>query len=237
MGQRVAVKILIVDDHPMFREAIAGILAALDAPTIIEAGDCASALTLSGAHPDLSLVVLDLNLPGSRGFDALDAFRRAQPALPIIILSMHRDRETVLEAIRRGAAGYLPKTSARLVILEAVRLVLAGSVYVPPEAISEESTDALDPMSFAPPARASKSLADLGLTTRQGEVLALVMRGLSNKEICRELGLAERTVKIHVTAVLTALKVASRTQAVIAAGRLGLIIDALVAPERSQSGP
>ncbi len=227
-------KILIVDDHPLMRDAMGGLLRQLDpAVAIIEAGDCAAGLATAREHADINLVLLDLNLPGSRGFEALDAFRRVQPTLPVVILSMHRDRETVLEAIKRGAAGYVPKTSAKEVIVNAARLVLAGGVYLPAEAVAGDAASALDPLEFAPPAHAARSLADLGLTPRQGQVLALLMRGQSNKEICRSLGLAERTVKIHVTAVLTALKVASRTQAVIAAGKLGLDAEALIAGERT----
>jgi DNA-binding NarL/FixJ family response regulator len=222
-------KILIVDDHPLMRDAMGGLLRQLDpAVAIIEAGDCAAGLATAREHADINLVLLDLNLPGSRGFDALDAFRRVQPTLPVVILSMHRDRETVLEAIRRGAAGYVPKTSAKEVIVIAARLVLAGGVYLPAEAVAGDAS-ALDPLDFAPPARTVRSLAEMGLTPRQGQVLALLMRGQSNKEICRSLGLAERTVKIHVTAVLTALRVASRTQAVIAAGKLGLSAESLLA--------
>ncbi len=222
-------KILIVDDHPLMRDAMGGLLRQLDpAVAIIEAGDCAAGLATAREHADINLVLLDLNLPGSRGFDALDAFRRVQPTLPVVILSMHRDRETVLEAIRRGAAGYVPKTSAKEVIVNAARLVLAGGVYLPAEAVAGDAY-ALDPLDFAPPARTVRSLAEMGLTPRQGQVLALLMRGQSNKEICRSLGLAERTVKIHVTAVLTALRVASRTQAVIAAGKLGLSAESLLA--------
>jgi DNA-binding NarL/FixJ family response regulator len=137
----------------------------------------------------------------------------------------------VLQAIKRGAMGFIPKVAAKDVIVNATRLVLAGGVYLPPEAIvgegrrGNEMTDASGP----------RSLADLGLTVRQGQVLALIMRGRSNKEICRTLGLAERTVKVHVTAVLTALRVSSRTQAVIAATQLGLDADALFATGSSMN--
>ncbi|MFN0303315.1 MAG: response regulator transcription factor [Burkholderiales bacterium] len=117
--------------------------------------------------------------------------------------------------------------------MNAARLVLAGGVYLPAEAIAGDPASTLEPMDFAPPARTARSLAEMGLTPRQGQVLALLMRGQSNKEICRSLGLAERTVKIHVTAVLTALKVVSRTQAVIAAGKLGLDAEVLIAGERA----
>jgi DNA-binding NarL/FixJ family response regulator len=222
------VKILVVDDHPLVRDAMATILKDLSPSLkVVEASDCATGLRLARAHRDLDLVLLDLNLPGVRGFEALERFRLEQPALPIVILSMFHDRQTVLDAIQRGAMGFIPKASAKEVILNATRLVLSGGVYLPAEAVSGLSGPAAH--EFAPPGRGARSLADLRLTPRQGQVLALIMRGESNKEICQSLGLAERTVKVHVTAVLTALKVSSRTQAVIAAGRLGLSADDLFA--------
>lgn len=223
-------KILVVDDHPLVREAMAGILNEIgESIRFVDAADCASALAVAREHVDISLVLLDLNLPGARGFEALDRFRRAHPTLPVVILSMHHDRESIREALRHGANGYIPKASPTAVIINAVRLVLAGGVYVPPDIVDEHGSSPGDPLEFARPARA-RSVTDLGLTPRQGQVLALIMRGRSNKEICRALGLAERTVKVHVTAVLTALRVSSRTQAVIAASALGLSPDGLMSP-------
>jgi DNA-binding NarL/FixJ family response regulator len=222
-------KILVVDDHPLVRDAMASILQKLSSSLhVLQAPDCATALRLARTHRDIDLVLLDLNLPGSRGFDALDCMHREHPALPIMILSMFRDRQTVLAAIQRGAMGFIPKASAKEVILRAARLVLSGGVYLPPEAVIGTAGADDGAQEFVPPGRGSRSLAELRLTPRQGQVLALIMRGKSNKEICESLGLAERTVKVHVTAVLTALKVSSRTQAVIAAGRLGLTADELL---------
>jgi len=224
------VRILVVDDHPLVRDAMASILQGLSSSLrVLQAADCATALRLARAHRDLDLVLLDLNLPGSRGFDALDRIRREHPALPVVILSMFQDRQTVLAAIQRGAMGFIPKAAVKDVILKAVRQVLAGGVYVPPEAVTGASVSGGEAQQFVAPGHGSRSLADLRLTPRQGHVLALIMRGKSNKEICQTLGLAERTVKVHVTAVLTALKVSSRTQAVIAAGQLGLSADDLLA--------
>jgi DNA-binding NarL/FixJ family response regulator len=117
--------------------------------------------------------------------------------------------------------GFIPKVYSKEIILGALRLVLSGAVYVPPQAMAE----AVGAAARQSPGRAAMSLSrlgELGLTPRQGQVLALMMRGLSNKDICRDLGLAQRTVKLHVTAVLNTLRVSSRTQAVIAAAQLGL---------------
>ena len=136
---------------------------------------------------------------------------------------MFRDRETVNEAIRYGAMGFIPKSSSRDTIVSALRLVLSGSVYVPPEAaIGEDRTET------APSLVHARTAVELGLTARQAQVLALLMKGQSNKEICRHLGLAERTVKAHTSAVLNTLRVSSRTQAVIAAGTLGLDAETLL---------
>ena len=215
---------------PLVRDAIAGLLAQLDAAvTILEACDCASALELARVHTDIDLVVLDLHLPGTRGFDALDLFRRDQPAMPVVILSMVHDRQSVLQAIKHGAMGFIPKVAAKNVILNAARLVLAGGVYLPPEAVADGDGRLADAIDLMPPPHGPRSQSELGLTRRQGQVLALVMQGKSNKEICRALGLAERTVKVHVTAVLSALAVSTRTQAVIAASRLGLRAEQLLA--------
>ncbi len=223
-------KILVVDDHPLVRDAMLHLLAPLASSIeVLEASDCMAALALAREHPDIDLVLLDLNLPGIRGFEALDRFRREQPATPLVILSMHRDRQTVLEAIRRGAMGFIPKASAKEVIVNAVRLVLSGGVYLPPEAVIDADASDRDATVLAFPSQSSRSLSDLGLTPRQGQVLALIMRGNSNKEICRALGIAERTVKVHITAVLNALKVTNRTQAVIAANELGLKPSVLLA--------
>lgn len=217
-------KILVVDDHPLVRDAMAQLVEQLDRHVdVMQASDCVAGLRVAQAHGDIDLVLLDLNLPGLRGLPALDRFRHEHPAAPVVIVSAFRDRDTVNEAIRRGAMGFIPKSSSRDTMVNALRLVLSGSVYVPPEAGigADAPEDAL-------PLGRVRSAAQSGLTPRQGQVLALVMKGRSNKEICRELGLAERTVKAHLTAVLNALKVTSRTQAVIAAAKLGLDADSLL---------
>lgn len=221
-------KILVVDDHPLVREAMAQLVSRLGVSVeVLEAQDCAGGLALARAHPDLDLVLLDLNLPGLRGIPALQRFRREHPTAPVVVISMFRDRDTVSEAMQSGAVGFIPKSSGSETIVNALRLVLAGSAYVPPEtALRQEAADDPLPSGMRGPAR---SASGLGLTPRQGQVLALVMKGRANKEICRELDLAERTVKAHLTAVLNAMKVTSRTQAVIAANRLGLDPEGLLA--------
>ena len=226
-----------VDDHPLVRDAMAQLVDQLGGDvSVFEAADCAAGLQAARTHGDLDLVLLDLNLPGLSGIPALERFREEHPAAPVVIVSMFRDRETVNEAIRRGAMGFIPKSSSRETIVNALRLVLSGSVYVPPEAASDDQPD------FAPSLVHARTAVELGLTTRQSQVLALLMKGRSNKQMCRELGLAERTVKAHMSAVLNTLKVSSRTQAVIAAGALGLDAETLLSGRRgagliAQGGP
>ncbi len=225
-------KILVVDDHPLVREAMAQLVAQLGGPVdVLQAQDCTSGLETARAHPDLDLVLLDLNLPGLRGIPALVRFRTEHPTAPVVVVSMFRDRDIVTEVISHGAVGFIPKSSGRETIVNALRLVLAGSIYIPPEAaLGQASADDLLPAVMR---SHGTSAAAIGLTPRQGQVLALVMKGRANKEICRDLGLAERTVKAHLTAVLNTLKATSRTQAVIAANRLGLDAEGLLAEAAS----
>ena len=224
--------ILVVDDHPLIRQALQNVLRQLDAKAVIlEAQDCATALNLAAAHPDLDIVLLDLHLPGMAGLDALSLVRERHPGLPVVVLSAADDRQTVLQAIEKGAMGFIPKSSPNEVMLSALRLVISGGIYLPP-AILEHPGGVAEAGAAGMRAqpRPSKTPADLGLTERQLQVLALMVQGKSNKLICRELDLAEGTVKIHVSAILKALNVTSRTQAVIAVGRMGLRLDGIARP-------
>jgi len=212
--------ILVVDDHPLIREALREVLKALGQDiSLLEAADCATGLEMADANPDLALVLLDLSLPGKSGFEALAEFREHHPGLPVVVLSASEQPETVTRALDEGAMGFIPKTSSSQVLVNALRLVLSGGVYLPAEVLRHPEGGSAQP--FVPPAGGTNP-RDLGLTERQSQVLALLVQGKPNKLICRDLNLAEGTVKIHVTAILKALGVANRTQAVIAVGRLGL---------------
>jgi DNA-binding NarL/FixJ family response regulator len=223
------VKILVADDHPLLREALLPVLRELDGGvTAIEAADGDAVRRLVAEHPDLDLALLDLCLPGVRGFELFDALRRDYPALPLVILSALDDPGTVKAVLAGGALGFIPKSSPHQVMVNALRLVLAGGRYLPPELMPELGGEewAAQPGRAASPLTPGGMPAEaLGLTGRQRQVLALLAQGRSNKQICRALGLAEATVKVHVTAVLKALKVTSRTQAVVAIHRLGLRIE------------
>lgn len=222
------VKILVVDDHPLIREALRQVLKRLETDVaIVESDNGAAALDLAGRHDDLKLIMLDLSLPGINGFEVLARMRELRPAVPVVVLSAFDDRDTVIRALDEGAIGFIPKTSSAQVMLSALQLVFSGGVYLPPELLS--SATALAPMPALSDAqsRPSKTPADIGPTERQTQVLALLVQGKPNKLICRELNLTEGTVKIHVGACLKALNVANRTDAVVAVGRLGLKLDGI----------
>ena len=215
-------KILVADDHPLVREALSGVCRELDGGvSVVEAMDGDGARHMTAEHSDLDLVLLDICLPGVRGLELFDELRRDHPALPLVALSALDDPATVKAVLAGGALGFIPKSSSHQVMVNALRLVLSGGRYLPPELMADEWASA--PMRPASPGtRGAVPVEALGLTGRQRQVLALIAQGKSNKLICRELGLAEATVKIHVSAVLKALKVKSRTQAVVMINRLGL---------------
>jgi DNA-binding NarL/FixJ family response regulator len=214
------VKVLVVDDHPLILEALDHVLKALsDDMTVLGAQNVSNALAIATAHPDIELILLDLGLPDKDGLDALHEFREQHPAIPVVVLSASEDPNIVLRAVDAGAMGFIPKASKNNVLVNALRLVLSGAVYLPPQVLRQASSGGAEVRSSAV---AAPTFRDIGLTERQAQVLHLLIQGKSNKLICRELGLAEGTVKIHVTAILKALGVINRTQAVIAVGRLGL---------------
>ena len=217
-------KVLVVDDHVLIREALRGLLAELiGSATIVEAPDSRQAMQRVAEHADLDLILLDPNLPDRSGFDVLAELRERYPAISVVMLSASSDRDDITRALELGALGFIPKSASREVMLSAFKLILSGGIYVPPEILSRSQ-----PAPAAPaPSGRPPSAAELGLTQRQMDVLALMMQGKSNKAICRTLDLAEPTVKNHVTAILKALKATNRTEAVIAAGALGL------APQRN----
>ena len=222
------VKILIVDDHPLIREALRHVLTVLDAKiNLIETQNFAEALAATDENPDLALILLDLGLPDVNGIDALAELRRRHPGIPVVVLSASEQPATVMLAIETGAMGFIPKTTSSHLLLNALRLVLAGGVYLPVEVLRQHQGTPEPALRLAAEAnQGGKMLTprEFGLTARQADVLARLVQGKSNKLICRDLELAEGTVKIHVTAILKALNVSNRTQAVIAVGKLGMLL-------------
>jgi DNA-binding NarL/FixJ family response regulator len=217
-------KILVIDDHVLIRESLRAVLTELrPEATILEALNARDTMHLVAEHPDFALVLLDLGLPDRDGFDVLADLRERHPTIPIVVLSGHHDRANVIRALDLGALGFIPKTAQRQVLASAVGLVLSGGIYIPPEILARREPAV--PSEPGPPHRTAKKPEalprDLGLTDRQVEVLALMMQGKSNKAIGRVLDLAEPTVRNHVTAVLRALNVTNRTEAVIAVVKLG----------------
>jgi DNA-binding NarL/FixJ family response regulator len=207
-------KILVVDDHPLIQQALAQSLPHLHGMLeVIPAVDREETLTALARHPDCALVLLDLTLPGAHGLDLLVQLRRDFPALPIVVLSATHDRATVGSAMAAGARGYIAKTSTPVELVDAVRTVLAGGNSV--------TTD------FAPAMASFGGVpgTSLRLTHRQADVRRLLIQGKPNKLICRDLRLSEGTVKVHVSAILKALNVRSRAQAIAELSRRGVVID------------
>jgi DNA-binding NarL/FixJ family response regulator len=230
-GQEVS-RVLIADAHPLMRDGLATVLAALaERVEIRQADTLQAALAELDAHPDCALALLDLNLPDGEGVDALRRVHEAHPAIPIVVVSGITDHATVTAAIRGGAMGFVSKRSSPPVLLSALRLVLAGEVYVPPEVLRAQLlTPSRGTTHGAPAAVAERTPGskDVDLTKRQLDVLALLVQGKPNKVICRELGLAEGTVKAHTAAIFRALRVSNRTEAGFAVSCLGLRLPAAV---------
>ena len=216
-------RLLVVDDHPLMAEALTLVLSTLDSEAHIDtARDLQSAFRSAESPPPFDVVLLDLGLPGCAGLEALERFRERFPTLPVVVVSASGDPAAIIGALDLGAMGFIPKSSPKDVILNAVRLVVSGGVYVPVQAVSARGAE---PVPAAPPAIPRTTAQDLGLSPRQADVLTLVLKGLPNKLIARKLDISENTTKVHVSAVLKALGVSTRTQALIAAARLGLRLE------------
>lgn len=204
-------KILLVDDHSLFRAGLRHVLRQLNEQIeIVEAENCKQALKAIEAQCDFTLALLDLHMPGDDGFVALTAISRESPTLPIVVLSASESRTDMCRALDNGAMGFIPKSTAVPVMLNALRLVLAGGIYIPPNLLrTRDESVGIEP---------SQSAGEL--TTRQLDVLSLVLEGKTNKTIATELKLSEATVKAHITAVFKTLHVSNRTQAALAVERL-----------------
>lgn len=209
-------KVLVVDDHALIREALNSVLKELKPDAhVFDASDCNQARRLVEEQYDLDLILLDLGLPDGDGFEMLGELRTHYPGVGVVVLSASKDYESVTRVLDLGAVGFIPKSATRAVMVSALQLVFAGGIYIPPEIRQLPRA----PLRDAATKPASPS--DLGVTARQLEVVTLMMQGKSNKAICRDLDVAEATVKNHITAVLKALKVTNRTEAVIAISKLG----------------
>lgn len=204
---------LVIDDHPLIHEIMPAVLRkALGEVTVATQSTLEAGLAHAAGSVPPDLVLLDLGLPGCEGIDALTRFRMEFPQLPVVVISANSDRESILGVLDSGANGFIPKTSKPEVIVAALRLVAAGGVYVPPEAIED--------LTVQMPLRTARESMDL--TERQRDVLRLILKGYNNERIASELAIAPNTVKQHAHAIFVQLGVSSRAEAVVAAANMGL---------------
>jgi two-component system NarL family response regulator len=207
MEEVKTIRVLIVDDHPLFRDGLAATVGAQsDMAVVGEGGNGQEAIDLHRQHgPDVTL--MDLRMPGMGGLEAITAIHRASPQAGIIVLTSYDGDEDVYRALKEGARGYVLKDMDRNEVLRAIRSVAAGERYLPPDVDD----------------RLAERLASEALTGREVEVLELIARGLRNSEIARLLVITEGTVKIHVKKILRKLDVSDRTEAVTIALQRGIL--------------
>ena len=232
-------KVLLIDDHPLILSALQLVIKGLgDDVTVRGAASAAQARTALLEDADYDLVLLDLALGDADGFELLTELRATYPSLPVVVVSASDRTSDVIRAIDLGAMGFVPKRSSNDQLFEALRMVMSGGLYVPPmmlgldqhSAENETVPDVMRPPGVGADAashpqhpdhrKAPLSLESVGLTPRQSDVLALLLQGKPNKLIARELNVSVETVKDHVAAVLRALGVSSRTQAVLAVSQM-----------------
>ena len=232
-------KVLLVDDHPLILSALQAVIQSIGSDTTVVGVDSAAAARATlQEDANFDLVLLDLALGDADGFDVLVEFRAAYPAVPVVVVSASDRASDVIRAIDSGAMGFVPKKSSHGELHAALHMVMTGSMYVPPSMLGLEfgrsivagdtvpgimrplGDAPLGPAAHPEPQQKLPTLKDVGLTPRQGEVLSLLLQGLPNKLIARQLNLSVETVKDHVAAVLRALGVSSRTQAVLAVSQM-----------------
>lgn len=212
MDTTTSFRLVIADDHPLFRGALReAVSRQFPAVELFEAGGFEDLQALLERESDMDLVLLDLTMPGVRGFSGLMYLRAQYPGVPVVVVSANEEAGVIRHCMEFGASGFIPKTSAVDTMREAVAAVLEGRVWIPPDVDLSSGAD-----------KETKALvARLAtLTPQQVRVLMMLSEGLLNKQIAYELGVSEATVKAHVSAILQKLGVESRTQAVIAASKI-----------------
>lgn len=208
-------KVLLIDDHALFRRGLRLMLRELAADMdLSEADGCAQALAL--AHEAFDLVLLDMNMPGINGLEALQCAKQAWPTAFVVVLSGEENSTLIRSVIEQGASGFVPKSSTPEVMINALQLVLSRGVYLPPQVLNAPHAAASGKQS------GSAAPAIAGMTQRQAEVLRMALKGAPNKVIARELNISEGTVKSHLSTVFRLLNVRNRTQALYSVARLGL---------------
>lgn len=218
-------EILIVDDHPLFLEGISPLLEKLVSNVeLFTAQTSQVALELMDSHQNLELILLDLNLPDTNGLSLLQSSRERLPKTPVVMLTASTRHSDMQSALSEGAKGYICKSSTNPVVLNALSLVLAGGIYIPPEMVQGIHTDSFEQYAKAKPVnRTNKSIY---LTPRQIEVLTLLIDGKgrrTNKDIANALDCSEATVKVHITALLKAMDVSNRIELQIVAKELDVL--------------
>jgi len=228
-------KVLLIDDHPLILTALQSVIKGMgDDVTVVAVDGAVGARAALKEAADFDLVLLDLALADADGFDLLVELRAAYPAVPVVVVSASERSSDVIRAIDSGAMGFVPKRASNDALFAALHTVMSGGIYLPDQMVGLRPGDraapaevdtAPDVMRIGEQARPEAhqqvaSLEKIGLTPRQNEVLALLLQGKPNKLIARELNLSVETVKDHVAAVLRALNVSSRTQAVVAVGQM-----------------
>ena len=212
MEQQEQYRLVIADDHPLFRgalrEAVTGLFKRVD---IAEAGTLNEVAELLERGSDVDLVLLDLAMPGVRGFSGLMYLRAQYPGVPVIVVSANDDPAAIRRCMEFGASGFIPKTLGIEAMRGAISHILSGGVWTPPDVDLSTGSDAETAALMARMAT---------LTPQQVRVLMMLSEGLLNKQIAYQLGVSEATVKAHVSAILQKLGVESRTQAVIAAAKI-----------------
>jgi DNA-binding NarL/FixJ family response regulator len=213
--QEIGMKLLLVDDHGLFRGGLRLLLGAMQRDLdILEADSCGDALQLMQQHHDIRLCLIDLTLRGENGMSVIALLKEINPAVVTVIVSGDESPATIYAALDAGAMGYVPKSVSPEIMVQALQLVLAGGIYLPPSLIDakRQESDASD----------GSNVKFSDLTERQLQVLQCLLRGWPNKLICRDLNISDNTLKGHLAAIYRTLDVKSRTQAVIEAGRMGL---------------
>lgn len=207
--------VLIADDHPLFRDALQrAVMTALPEASVHSADSVHSLLNLVEQYPEAELLLLDLHMPGARGYSALAHIRGQYPGLPTIVVSGHEEAQVARRALAHGAAAYIPKSTAGQDIVNAIRAVLDGDVWLPHQLLGGGAE--LKPDEAAIAARVA------ALTPQQFRVLTMIAEGLLNKQIAYDLGVSEATVKAHMTAIMRKLGVNNRTQVALAASQLAV---------------
>jgi DNA-binding NarL/FixJ family response regulator len=214
------IKVLMVDDHALFRDGMHYVLQQLaEEVEVIDSGNFLDGMKQAANNPDLDLALLDLHMPGSEGVKSILAFHESNPSIPLVVVSGSDQREDIEKVMEYGAMGFISKMSSSKIMLSALRMVMDGGVYLPPQLLQQAMVSMDQGVTDKRTDRPNKN----GLTARQMQTLQLLAEGLSNKEISQRMNLAEGTVKIHTAAVYQALRVSSRLDAVSTARRLGFL--------------